>query len=100
VVAGSPALLRTPFLFGSDVTLFFDEDYFRTFLPAASASARRSLHDGGWVEAGPADAAAIQSIAPPLPDGLGLEGGVWLREFEEGRGVSERMTWVWAFRFR
>ena len=90
-------LVTTPFLFESEVTLFFDEDYFRTFLPAASVSAKRSVYEGGWVEAGPADAAGIQEIMPPAPDGLHFEGGVWLRQFEEGRGLSERVTWVWAF---
>ena len=91
-------LVTTPFLFESEVTLFFDEDYFQTFLPAASANAKRATYDGGWVEGGPSkDAAGIEAIMPP-PDGLIFQGGVWLRQFEEGRGLlPERTTWVWAY---
>ncbi|MDP3494000.1 MAG: DUF3916 domain-containing protein, partial [Hyphomonadaceae bacterium] len=46
-------LVTTPFLFQSEVTLFFDEDYFRSFLPVSGKS--RTEYDGGWVEAEPAD---------------------------------------------
>jgi hypothetical protein len=92
-------LVTTPFLFESEVTLFFDEDYFQTFLPAAAANAKRAKYDGGWVEGGPSkDTAGIEAIMPPAPEGLVFEGGVWLRQFEEGRGLlPERTTWVWAY---
>ena len=58
-------LVTTPFLFESEVTLFLDKDYFRSFLPPAKL-ARTVLADG-WVEAGPADISALPDYAPPAP---------------------------------
>ncbi len=91
-------LVTTPFLFESEVTLFFDEPYFRTFLPEASANAKRATYDGGWVEGGAADAGDVPAFVPPAPDGLSFHGGVWLRQFEDGwEKPVEKTTWVWAF---
>jgi hypothetical protein len=89
-------LVTTPFLFQSEVTLFFSEDYFRSFLPQGSAG--RSVYDGGWAESGPAEAAEIGTTMPRVPEGLVLQGGVWLRQFEEaGDAPVESVTWVWSF---
>jgi hypothetical protein len=89
-------LVTTPFLFQSEVTLFFSEDYFRSFLPRETSA--RSVYDGGWAESGPADAAGISTIMPPAPEGLDLQGGVWLRQFDEGWDAPvESVTWVWSF---
>lgn len=89
-------LVTTPFLFQSEVTLFFDEDYFRSFLPVSRKS--RTEYDGGWVEAEPADAAAIAAIVPKTPEGLAFHGGNILREYDAAWGRdSERANWVWAF---
>ena len=91
--------MTTPFLFQSEVTLFFDDDYFRTFLPASEKS--RTEYDGGWVEVEPADAAAIAGIVPETPEGLAFHGGNVLREYDSAWGRdSERFTWVWAFERR
>ena len=54
---------KTPSLFQSEVTLFFDEDYFRTFLPPEEEG-KRNFFDDGWVEAEPADADTISAITP------------------------------------
>lgn len=89
-------LVTTPFLFQSEVTLFFSEDYFRSFLPRGSEG--RTTYDGGWAESGPADAAGIDQVIPPAPEGLDLQGGVWLRLFEEDWDAPvESVTWVWSF---
>jgi hypothetical protein len=89
-------LVTTPFLFQSEVTLFFSEDYFRSFLPRENSS--RTAYEGGWAESGPADAASMGEIMPPAPEGLELQGGVWLRQFEEGwESEIESVTWVWSF---
>lgn len=92
-------LVTTPFLFESEVTLFFDDEYFRTFLPVSGKS--RTDYDGGWVEAEPADPAVIAGIVPEAPVGLAFSGGNILREFDEAWGRdSERFNWVWAFERR
>ena len=89
-------LITTPFLFESEVTLFFDDDYFRTFLPPKQKG--RTDYDGGWVEAEAADPAAIAAIRPEAPAALDFFGGTRLREFDEAWGRdSERINWVWAF---
>jgi hypothetical protein len=94
-------LVTTPFLFQSEVTLFFDEDYFRTFLPEASEDAPRAMYEGGWVESGPAEPGEIAAILPSAPDGLAFKGGVWMRQFETGWARPiESATWVWAYSFR
>lgn len=88
-------LVTTPFLFQSEVTLFFSEEYFRSFLPRDASS--RSAYENGWVESGPANAAGIGTIIPPAPEGLAFQGGVWLRQFEEGWDAPvESVTWVWS----
>ena len=89
-------LVTTPFLFQSEVTLFYSEDYFRSFLPRADEA--RTVYDGGWAESGPADAAGIAVIMPPAPAGLDLQGGVRLRQFEDGwEAPVESVTWVWSY---
>jgi len=92
-------MVTTPFLFQSEVTLFFDDDYFRTFLPPKDKS--RTDYDGGWVEAEPADASIIEPLIPPVPKGLAFHGGTLLREFDEAWGRdSDRINWVWAYDYR
>lgn len=90
-------LVTTPFLFDSEVTLFPDEDYFRSFLPRAGS--RRAQHACGWIESSPADPAAIADILPPSPPGLQAFGGTDLVEFDVERPdrLSRRANWVWAF---
>ena len=89
-------LVTTPFLFQSEVTLFFDDDCFRTFLPPVRKS--RSEYPGGWVEGEAAELGSERELIPPAPKGLAFHGGVRLREFDEHWGRdSERVTWVWAF---
>jgi len=92
-------LVSTPALFQSEVTLFFDDDYFRTFLPPEAKS--RSLYDGGWVEAEPAECGATSAIVPPAPQGLEFFGGTLMRQYETGwPGPLKQSTWVWAYQFR
>ncbi len=90
-------LITTPFLFESEVTLFPDEDYFESFLPPGEE--KRTELDHGWIEASPADAAAIADILPEAPKGLAFEGGTLLRELdgELGDRLIERINWVWAY---
>lgn len=89
-------LVTTPFLFQSEVTLFFDEDYFRSFLPVNEA--KRIDYPNGWIESEPEDLAVIENLVPPAPVGLEFFGGTTLREFDSmwDRAV-ERVNWVWAF---
>ena len=92
-------LVTTPFLFQSEVTLFFDDDYFRTFLPPAKKS--RTDYAGGWVEAEAADVASIGDLIPPAPEALEFRGGTWMREVDEAwERDSEKVNWVWAFERR
>jgi hypothetical protein len=92
-------LVTTPFLFQSEVTIFTDEGYFRSFLPAAGK--KRTKFDGGWIEGSRADEAAIADIVPPAPSGLKFEGGTLLTEHDaETRQTFERINWVWAFERR
>ncbi len=90
-------LITTPFLFESEVTLFADEDYFRSFLPPAEA--KHTQLDKGWIEASPAEPSAIAGILPPAPQALVFHGGTLLRELdpEWGDQPVERINWVWAF---
>lgn len=90
-------LVTTPFMFGSEVTLFPDEDYFRSFLPVEGP--KRTEFEGGWIEAVPADASLIAPLLPPAPDSLAFHGGTLLREFdpEWGPAPVERINWVWSF---
>lgn len=91
-------LVSTPSLFNSEVTLFFDEDYFRTFLPPEE-DGKRNYFDDGWVEAEPADAATISAITPALPEGMAFFGGTLMRQYDPVWGPKpvEQATWVWAF---
>lgn len=92
-------LVTTPFMFESEVTLFFDDDYFRSFVPVSETS--RTDYDGGWIEASPADAATVAGIVPSAPTGLQFLGGTVLREFDEMWGRdAERVNWVWSFERR
>lgn len=90
-------LVTTPFLFESEVTLFFDEQYFRSFLPPAKL-ARTTLADG-WIEAGPADTSALRDFLPPAPHGLAFFGGTVLTQFDPDWNDKpiERINWVWAY---
>lgn len=90
-------LVSTPSLFQSEVTLFFDEDYFGTFLPPEEGS--RHVFEGGWVEAEPADESEIRALAPDAPEGLAFRGGVLMRQYDPVWGPEpvEGSTWVWAY---
>lgn len=92
-------LVTTPFLFQSEVTLFVEEDYFRSFLPPAKKS--RSDYPGGWVEAEGADVASVAELIPQAPEGLEFFGGTRIREVDEAwERDSERVNWVWSFKRR
>jgi hypothetical protein len=93
-------LVTTPFLFQSEVTIFMDEDYFRSFLPVPGT--KRTPFDGGWIESSPADPATISSILPPAPRGLTFHGGTNLLEHDDQWEQSPvlRTNWVWAFERR
>ena len=90
-------LVSTPSLFQSEVTLFFDDDYFRTFLPREEGS--RTYFEGGWVEDEPAEADALGDLAVPAPEGMTFHGGVLVRQYDPawGRKPAEQTTWVWSF---
>lgn len=97
-------LVTTPWLFQSEVTLFFDDAYFRTFLPPQEKS--RTTYEGGWVEAESADPAILAAIRPEAPAGLILHGGTHLREFDAtyassfGTRETASTNWVWAYACR
>lgn len=92
-------LVTTPFLFQSEVTLFFDDAYFATFLPPKEKS--RTTYDGGWVEAEPADPTALGDLRPDAPSGLQFRGGTLTREYDESWGRDgASINWVWAYDFR
>ncbi len=89
-------LVTTPYLFESEVTLFFDEDYFTSFLPVTER--KRTEFNGGAVETAPADASVIAGFIPPAPTGLEFLGGTLLWEFDDMWDMPiERIHWVWAF---
>ena len=90
-------LVTTPFLFESEVTLFVDEDYFRSFLPSPKTT--RTEFDGGWIEGSPANPAVIAPILPPAPEGLAFMGGTRLLEHDPAweRIEAVRNNWVWAY---
>jgi hypothetical protein len=94
-------LVVTPWMFSSEVTLFADEDYFRTFLPpqpGLPSGASRATWEGGWVDAASADAGALAPMLPPAPEGLAFMGGTMLTEFRSGTGETfGRINWVWAY---
>jgi hypothetical protein len=93
-------LITTPFLFESEVTLFVDEGYFRSFLPAPGT--KRTDFDGGWIEGSPADPEEIAPIRPPEPEGLAFMGGTLLIQHDPEWEVTpvHRCNWVWAFPHR
>jgi hypothetical protein len=90
-------LITTPFLFESEVSLFADEDYFRSFLPVTGTN--RTPFDGGWIEGSPADLSIISDIVPPAPAALEFQGGTRLLQHDDQWEVApvERFNWVWAF---
>ncbi|MDP3736715.1 MAG: DUF3916 domain-containing protein [Hyphomonadaceae bacterium] len=90
-------LVTTPFLFESEVTLFKDEDYFRSFLPPPK-QARTALAEGS-IEAGPADVSALPDYVPSAPKGLEFFGGATLSQFDPSWGDKPvgRINWVWAY---
>jgi hypothetical protein len=95
-------LITTPFLFESEVTLFADEDYFRSFLPVPGLpmpDANRTPFDGGWIESSPADPSTLAAILPPAPTGLHCHGGTNLLRHDDAWEHSPilRTNWVWAF---
>jgi hypothetical protein len=93
-------LVSTPSMFQSEVTLFFDEDYFQTFLPREEG--KRTYFEGGWVEDEPVEADALGDLAVTAPEGMTFHGGVLLRQYDPAWGSKpvEQMTWVWAFERR
>lgn len=90
-------LVSTPSLFQSEVTLFFDEDYFRTFLPRDEG--QRNYFDDGWIEDEPMGAEALGALAVDAPAGMVFFGGTLLRQYDPawGRKPVEQVTWVWSF---
>lgn len=93
-------LVSTPSLFQSEVTLFFDDGYFQTFLPREEG--KRSYFEGGWVEDEPADPDTLTAFALKPPAGMTFHGGVLLRQYDPAWGPepAEQTTWVWAFERR
>jgi hypothetical protein len=90
-------IAATPFMYSSEVTLFFDEEYFSTFLPPEDSS--RTLFEGGWIETEAADVSLLAPILPPAPAGLAFKGGIRMlqSDAEWGPEPVESWTWVWAF---
>lgn len=90
-------LVSTPSLFNSEVTLFFDEDYFQTFLPREEG--QRNYFDGGWVEDEPVEREALGELRIEAPRGMEFFGGTLLRQYDPEWGPKpvEQVTWVWAF---
>lgn len=90
-------LVSTPSLFNSEVTLFFDEDYFRTFLPREEG--KRNYFDDGWIEDEAVEADAVGELAVETPEGMEFFGGTLLRQYDPawGRKPVEQVTWVWAY---
>ena len=90
-------LVTTPFLFQSEVTLFFDEDYFRTFLPVSEA--KRTEFDGGLGRGTSRRMPPRSRCSRRLRQGgWTFYGGTMLREYNELTGAAvERVNWVWAF---
>ena len=90
-------LVSTPTLFNSEVTVFFDEDYFRTFLPREEGT--RNYFDGGWIEDEPLEAEALGELRVEAPAGMEFFGGTLLRQYDPSWGPRpmEQATWVWAF---
>ena len=97
-------LVESPGMFGSEVTLFFDDDYFRTFLPPEAPS--RTVYGDSWVTAERADPAVIGVIRPAEPAGMTFHGGTRMEGFdadedEPGGGYAwMRYNWVWSFERR
>ena len=90
-------LAATPFMLSSEVTLFFDEDYFSTFLPPEAP--RQSVFDGGGIEAEAANADLLGAILPSPPAGLKFRGGTRMLQHDPEWLMTpvESFTWVWAF---
>jgi len=90
-------LAATPFMFSSEVTVFFDEDYFSTFLPPEAPS--QSIFEGGWIEAEAGDPGPLCAILPPRPAGLDFKGGTRMLQHDPTWPVTpvESFAWVWAF---
>lgn len=90
-------LVSTPSLFNSEVTLFFDEMYFSTFLPQEEG--KRNYFDGGWIESEPAEIDVVREIVPETPEGLAFCGGTLLRQYDPTWGPKpvEQFTWVWSY---
>lgn len=90
-------LISSPSLFMSEVTVFFDEAYFSTFLPQEDG--KRNYFDDGWVESEPAEIDVIREMLPPAPEGLEFCGGTLMRQYDPTWGPKpvEQFSWVWAF---
>ncbi len=90
-------LVSTPSLFNSEVTVFFDEDYFRTFLPREEG--KRTYYDDGWIEDEAMEADALGELKVEAPEGMEFFGGTLLRQYDPAWGAKpvEQVMWVWAF---
>jgi hypothetical protein len=91
------ALITYPFLFNSEVTLFIDPDYFRSFKPQdVTTSSRKSEFSQIDIEPSHLDILAEFGIA--LPAGA-RAGGYFMRtiDFECPSDSVEREHWVVAF---
>ena len=90
------ALIEFPSLFNSEVTLFVDPDYFRSFKPrpVVAESTRR---DTFQIDVEPARIDLVSQFAIKLPQGF-RAGGYFMRtiEFDEPGAVYEDERWTIA----
>ena len=90
------ALIEYPSLFNSEVTLFVDPDYFRSFKPQRVV-AKSTRHDTFQIDTEPARIDLVSQFAIKLPPGF-RAGGYFMRdiEFDEPDRVYEYERWTIA----
>jgi len=88
------AIVDWPWLFGSEVCVFFDRDYERRFDPEVDHPLSRQEFDGGWVETSTPDQDLLTNLNIEMPDGFAKSGIAFTEYDEDDDAIYRREQWV------
>lgn len=76
------AIVDWPLLFGSEICVFFDRDYERSFAPETERSHGRTFWPGGWVRSAAPEQNLFETLNIALPEGFAAV-GIALTEYSK-----------------